>query len=215
MSLPQPVRCLVFPASLRRDSLNGRLATLAARTIETYSGKVDSATMRDFDCPSYDGDVQDAEGFPPGAEQLRRQLEEADAFVISSPEYNFSMPGTLKNVIDWVSRYRPQPFKGKHCLLMSASPSMAGGNRGLWALRQPLEHLGANVYPDMFSLAQAHQAFSADDRIADPQLQNWFEGNITGFLNLVEAAKHYPCAKSAWIEFLGEANIPATRRVQQ
>jgi nucleoside-diphosphate-sugar epimerase len=67
----------------------------------------------------------------------------------------------------------------------------------------------------MFSLAQAHQAFSADDRIADPQLQNWFEGNITGFLNLVEAAKHYPCAKSAWIEFLGEANIPATRRVQQ
>jgi chromate reductase, NAD(P)H dehydrogenase (quinone) len=215
MSLPQPVRCLVFPASLRRDSLNGRLATLAARTIEAYSGKVDSATMRDFDCPSYDGDVQDAEGFPPGAEQLRRRLEEADAFVISSPEYNFSMSGTLKNVIDWVSRYRPQPFKGKHCLLMSASPSMAGGNRGLWALRQPLEHLGANVYPDMFSLAQAHQAFSADDRIADPQLQNWFEGNITGFLNLVEAAKHYPCAKSAWIEFLGEANIPATRRVQQ
>jgi chromate reductase len=215
MSLPQPVRCLVFAASLRRDSLNGRLATLAARTIEAYSGKVDSATMRDFDCPSYDGDVQDAEGFPPGAEQLRRRLEEADAFVISSPEYNFSMSGTLKNVIDWVSRYRPQPFKGKHCLLMSASPSMAGGNRGLWALRQPLEHLGANVYPDMFSLAQAHQAFSADDRIADPQLQNWFEGNITGFLNLVEAAKHYPCAKSAWIEFLGEANIPATRRVQQ
>jgi chromate reductase, NAD(P)H dehydrogenase (quinone) len=215
MSLPQPVRCLVFPASLRRDSLNGRLATLAARTIEAYSGKVDSATMRDFDCPSYDGDVQDAEGFPPGAEELRRRLEGADAFVISSPEYNFSMPGALKNVIDWVSRYRPQPFKGKHCLLMSASPSMAGGNRGLWTLRQPLEHLGANVYPDMFSLAQAHQAFSADGRIADPQLQNWFEGNITGFLNLVEAVKHYPCAKSAWIEFLGEANIPATRRVQQ
>ena len=215
MSPPQPVRCLVFPASLRGDSLNGRLAALAARTIEAYSGKVDSTTLRDFDCPSYDGDVQDAEGFPPGAEELRRRLEEADAFVISSPEYNFSMPGTLKNVIDWVSRYRPQPFKGKHCLLMSASPSMAGGNRGLWALRQPLEHLGANVYPDMFSLAQAHQAFSADGRIADPQLQNWFEGNITGFLNLVEAVKHYPCAKSAWIEFLGEANIPATRRVQQ
>ncbi|MGH3872222.1 MAG: NAD(P)H-dependent oxidoreductase [Pseudonocardiaceae bacterium] len=215
MSLPQPVRCLVFPASLRRDSLNGRLAALAARTIETHCGKVDSATMPDFDCPSYDGDVQNAEGFPPGAENLRRRLEQADAFVISAPEYNFSMPGALKNVIDWASRYRPQPFKGKHCLLMSASPSMAGGNRGLWALRQPLEHLGANVYPDMFSLAQAHQAFSADGRIADPQLHDWFEANITGFLNLVEAVKHYPCAKSAWIEFLGEADIPATRRVQQ
>ena len=166
MSLPQPVRCLVFAASLRRDSLNGRLATLAARTIETYSGKVDSATMRDFDCPSYDGDVQDAEGFPPGAEQLRHRLEEADAFVISSPEYNFSMPGALKNTIDWVSRYHPQPFMGKHCLLMSASPSMAGGNRGLWALRQPLEHLGV-------------------------------------------------CAKSVWIEFLGEVDTPATHRIQQ
>jgi chromate reductase len=215
MSFPQPVRCLVFPASLRRDSLNGRLAALAVRTIETYGGKVDSATMRDFDCPSYDGDVQDAEGFPPGAEKLRRRLEAADAFVISSPEYNFSMPGALKNVIDWVSRYGPQPFKGKHCLLMSASPSMAGGNRGLWALRQPLEHLGSNVYPDMFSLAQAHQAFSAEGRITDVQLQHWFEGNITGFLNLVEAAKHYPCAKSAWIEFLGEADTPAIHRVQQ
>jgi chromate reductase, NAD(P)H dehydrogenase (quinone) len=215
MSLPQPVRCLVFPASLRRDSLNGRLAALAVRTIEAYGGKVDSATMRDFDCPSYDGDVQDAEGFPPGAEKLRRRLEEADAFVISSPEYNFSMPGALKNVIDWVSRYGPQPFKGKHCLLMSASPSMAGGNRGLWALRQPLEHLGSNVYPDMFSLAQAHQAFSAEGRITDVQLQHWFESNITGFLNLVEAAKHYPCAKSAWIEFLGEADTPAIHRVQQ
>jgi NAD(P)H-dependent FMN reductase len=56
MSLPQPVRCLVFAASLRHDSLNGRLATLAARTIEAYSGKIDSATMRDFDCPSYDGE---------------------------------------------------------------------------------------------------------------------------------------------------------------
>ncbi|MBV9162911.1 MAG: NAD(P)H-dependent oxidoreductase [Pseudonocardiales bacterium] len=215
MSLPQPVRCLVFPASLRHDSLNGRLAALAVRTIEAYSGKVDSATMREFDCPSYDGDVQDAEGFPPGAEELRRRLGEADAFVISSPEYNFSMPGALKNVIDWVSRYRPQPFKGKHCLLMSASPSMAGGNRGLWALRQPLEHLGANVYPDMFSLAQAHQAFSAEGRITDVQLQHWFDGNITGFLNLVEAAKHYPCAKSVWIEFLGEADTPAIHRVQQ
>jgi NAD(P)H-dependent FMN reductase len=74
-------------------------------------------------------------GFSPGAKELRRRLGQADAFVISSPEYNFSMPGALKNVIDWVSRYGPQPFKGKHCLLMSASPSMAGGNRGLWALR--------------------------------------------------------------------------------
>src|SRR5881394_2569861 len=54
-----------------------------------------------------------------------------------APEFNGSMPGALKNAIDWVSRFRPQPFNGKHALLLSASPSMAGGNRGLWALRVP------------------------------------------------------------------------------
>ena len=72
------------------------------------------------------------------------------------------MPGFLKNAIDWTSRFRPQPFNGRQTLLLSASPSMAGGNRGLWALRVPLEHLGARVYPDMLSLAQAN---SAMDRV--------------------------------------------------
>ncbi len=210
----QPVRFLVFSASLRRDSLNSRLAELAARTIAANGGEVDRAAMREFDAPSYDQDVQEREGFPPGAKELRQRLEASDAFVISSPEYNFSMPGALKNAIDWVSRYQPQPFSERHGMLLSASPSMAGGNRGLWSLRVPLEHLGARVYPDMFSLAQAHQAFAGDGRIANRQLQEWFERNIVGFMDLVEAAKHYVCAKTMWIEFLGERPDPATRRVE-
>lgn len=134
--------------------------------------------------------------------------------MISSPEYNFSMPGVLKNAIDWVSRYRPQPFKSKHGLLMSASPSMAGGNRGLWALRQPLEHLGAPLYPDMFSLAQAHDAFDSQGRLANPKLQKWFEGTVECFLELVEATKNYPRIKTHWVEFLGEHPDEATERVQ-
>ena len=156
---PNPIRVLVFDASLRVGSLNDRLASLAASVVEQFAGAVDRARMADFDCPSYDTDVEKSDGIPPGAEQLRKRLEAADAFLIASPEYNASMPGGLKNVIDWVSRTKPQPFNGKQGLLMSASPSMAGGNRGLWTLRIPLEHLGARVYPDMFSLAQAHQAF--------------------------------------------------------
>src|SRR5207302_4176598 len=84
------------------------------------------------------------------------------------------------------------------------SPSMAGGNRGLWALRVPLEHLGSRVYPDMFSLAQAHQAFDPQGKIANPQLADRLDQTIAGFMDLAEAAKHYPCAKAAWIEFLGE-----------
>jgi NAD(P)H-dependent FMN reductase len=113
------------------------------------------------------------------------------------------MPGTIKNLIDWTSRFRPQPFDGRHGLLLSASPSLAGGNRGLWALRMPLEHLGMRVFPDMFSLSMAHKAFAGDE-IADPALRARFDKNLHAFLSLAEAAKHYPCIKKAWVEFLGE-----------
>jgi chromate reductase, NAD(P)H dehydrogenase (quinone) len=210
----EPVRFLVFSASLRADSLNSRLARLAAATIEANGGIVDSTSMPDFDTPSYSAEVQHSDGFPPGANRFRECLQVNDAFVISCPEYNFSMPGLLKNSIDWVSRFSPQPFNEKHGLLLSASPSMAGGNRGLWALRVPFEHLGARVYPDMFSLAQAHQAFNGDGGIADPRLQERFEQNIVGFMDLVEASKHYPCVKTRWVEYLGERPDPATDRVE-
>jgi chromate reductase, NAD(P)H dehydrogenase (quinone) len=211
---PGPVRCLVFAASLRAESLSARLAELASRVIVAHGALADLATMRQFDCPSYDEDAQNGLGFPPGAEELRRRLEANDAFVIASPEYNGSMPGLLKNAIDWVSRFRPQPFNARHGMLLSASPSMVGGNRGLWTLRVPLEHLGARVYPDMFSLAQADQAFDSDGGIANHQLAGRFDQTFVGFLDLVEAAKHYPCAKKAWIEFLGERPNPAIDRVE-
>jgi chromate reductase, NAD(P)H dehydrogenase (quinone) len=110
------------------------------------------------------------------------------------------MPGLLKNTIDWVSRFRPQPFNQRQALLMSASPSMAGGNRGLWSLRIPLEHLGARVYLNMFSLAMAHQAFH-NGAIADSTLTKRFEDNIVDFMNLVEASKHYPCIKKPGSNF--------------
>ena len=194
---------LVFGASLRANSLNRQLADLAVRVAQQAGANVDLASMREFDVPSYDGDIEKAEGLPKGADELRRRLVACDAFIVSSPEYNASMPGLLKNLIDWTSRFRPQPFDGKQGLLMSASPSMGGGNRGLWALRMPLEHLGARLYPDMFSLAQAHNAL-VDGDIADAALRVRFDKNVQAFLSLAEAAKHYPCIKRAWVEFLGE-----------
>ncbi len=200
----EPVRFLVFSASLRSGSLNARLAELTASTLETHGGIVDRAAMTDFDTPSYDQDLQVEDGFPPGADEFRRRLEANDAFVIASPEYNASMPGVLKNAIDWVSRYNPQPFNEKHALLLSASPSMSGGNRGLWALRVPLEHLGSRVFPDMFSLAAAHKAYTAEGRLADPALATRFDHNVCAFMDLVEAARHYPCVKKVWFEYLGE-----------
>ena len=210
----EPVRFLVFSGSLRAQSFNTKLAQLAARLIAAHGGVVDAASMADFDGPSFNQDVEAKTGLPAGAVELCRRLEANDAFVIAAPEYNGSLCGVVKNAIDWASRKRPQPFNAKHALLLSASPSMAGGNRGAWALRVPLEHLGARVYPDMFSLAQAHQAFDAANNIANADLRGRLDQTIAQFMDLVEAAKHYPCAKKAWVEFLGEHPDPVTDRVE-
>ena len=214
MTSNKQVRILVFSASLRKDSYNTCLAQIASKVIEKNGGIVDYMEMKDFDCPSYNQDLESKGIFPEGAQRFRDHLLTNDAFLISSPEYNGSIPGILKNAIDWVSRYRPQPFNEKHALLMSASPSMVGGNRGLWALRVPLEHLGTRVFPNMFSLAMAHQAFDADNCITNPTLEKRFEDNLIAFLSLVEAAKNYPCIKKAWVEFLGEKPDPVTDRVE-
>jgi NAD(P)H-dependent FMN reductase len=190
--------------------MNAVLARLAAKHASRHA-VVDLASMREFDVPSYDPDIEAESGIPAGALELNRRLTANDAFVISAPEYNGSMPGLLKNAIDWASRFRPQPFHERHGLLMSASPSMGGGNRGLWALRIPLEHLGARIFPDMFSLATAHNALS-DGTIKDTRLRQRFEQNLNAFLDLAEAAKNYPCMKKAWVEFLGEPpGMPADR----
>jgi NAD(P)H-dependent FMN reductase len=208
------VNVFVFGASLRDGSLNDRLAALAARVIESHGGTVDRGALKDFDCASYDGDEEADGRMPEGAVRLKDRLRANDAFLIASPEYNASMPGVLKNTIDWVSRFRPQPFTRRYGMLMSASRSMVGGNRGLWSLRIPLEHLGARVYPDMFSLAQAHQAFGGDGRLKDAQLQERFDATISCWLQSVEAAKHYPKIKTQWVEFLGERPDSATDRVE-
>ena len=91
---------------------------------------------------------------------------------------------------------------------------MVGGNRGVWALRVPFEHLGARIYPDMFSLARAHLALDGDGEIENEELRRRFQMTIASFMDLVEASKHYPCVKTAWVEYLGEHPEPAIDRVQ-
>ncbi|MEO8769640.1 MAG: NAD(P)H-dependent oxidoreductase [Ferruginibacter sp.] len=149
----EPLRLLIFSVSLRAGSLNTHLAKLASAIVEKHGAVVDYADMNEFDCPSFNGDVEQKNGIAAGGVAFNKRLVANDAFIISCPEYNGSMPGLIKNTIDWVSRFRPQPFNAKHGLLMSASPSMAGGNKALWSLRMPLEHLGARIFPDMFSFS--------------------------------------------------------------
>lgn len=208
------LRVMVLGASLRKESLNVRLATLAAETVLARGADAHQPLMAEMDCPAYNQDVEMSTGIPEGAREFCRLLKGSDALMIASPEYNASLPGYLKNTIDWVSRFRPQPFNGKQAFLLSASPAMSGGNRGLWSLRVPLEHLGARVYPDMFSLAQALEAFGEDGRLKNDLLQKRFEDTIGCFLDLVEAAKHYPGLKKQWIEFLGEQPNAAIDRIE-
>jgi len=200
---PHALHYFVLSASPRRVSLNTALAHLVAGIIEDRGGTQHTSTITEFAMPLYNQDDQDSTGFPEAADRLRDAFERANGIVILSPEYNASFPGSLKNALDWLSRFRPQPFNEKQMLLMSASPSMSGGNKGLWALRMPLEHLGARVYPDMFSLAQASRAIG-EGGLADPTLQKRLEATVGSFMDLAEAATHYQCAKHVWVEFLGE-----------
>ena len=178
------MRLLAFAASLKRESLNRKLLHLAVELAREAQVEVDLAHFREFDMPLYDADLQNSTGFPEGARELARRIEAVDGLMIASPEYNYSLPGTLKNAIDWVSRMKPMPLRGKHGVLLAASTSLVGGSRGLWALRVPLEGLGVMLLPDMFALAQAPQAFDEHGKLKDPELQERLRKLVHGYLEM-------------------------------
>jgi chromate reductase, NAD(P)H dehydrogenase (quinone) len=178
------LRLLAFAASLRRGSVNRKLLALAVDIARADGAEVDVAEFAEFDMPLFNADLQEASGFPVGTEELARRVRGADGMLIASPEYNFSLPGTLKNAIDWVSRIRPMPLRGKSGFLMAASGTGVGGTRGLWQLRIPLEGLGVVVNPDMFSLPNAPDAFDENGRLKDPRAAERLGRLIPGYLDL-------------------------------
>ena len=182
-------RVLVLAASLRTGSFNVMLSKLAIEALGKAGASTDVIQYKDVVAPNYDADEEKRTGIPDSVNTFVEHLTRADAFLIVSPEYNASIPGSLKNLIDWVSRKRPQPFWGHHGLLMSTSPRYNGGNRGLWALRVPLEHLGANVFPDMFSIPNADDGFTEDGKLASPKDEGRLERTVEGFLALVRKVR--------------------------
>jgi chromate reductase len=96
--------------------------------------------------PHYNHDDQDATGFPPSAVAFAGAIRAADGVIIVSPEYNWTIPGTLKNAIDWVSRMKDQPFKDKPVALQSASGALLGGSRMQYHLRQSLTSIDALIF---------------------------------------------------------------------
>ena len=190
------MRILAFAASLRKASHNKKLVTVAAHMLRELGAEVDLADFSEFDMPLYDYDRQTAEGLPPGAEAMRKRIEAAAAIVIASPEYNYSIPGILKNAIDWVSRARPMPWRGRSVYLVSASPGPIGGIRGLWQTRIPLEGCGAIVFPDMFALAHSDKAFGADGALTDAAMADRLRQQLVGFYRLAEALEPICCGDS-------------------
>jgi chromate reductase len=181
------VKLLAFAASLREHSLNRKLIALAVDIARLEQVDVDLADFRDFEMPLYDGDLNERIGLPPGALEFKRRLAEVDAVMIATPEYNYSICGVLKNLIDWVSRARPMPWRGKSIYLMSTAPSPMGGIRGLWQTRIPLEGCGAFVFPDMFALPHGNTAFDDGGRLRDSALAERLTREVIGFVRLAEA----------------------------
>ena len=150
--------------SLRAKSYN-LMALKAAGALMPEGMRLDIASIGDV--PLYDADVQ-ARGFPDVVTRLAATIRAADAVLIASPEYNFSVPGVLKNAIDWLSRVDAQPFDDKPVAILGASMGPVGTARMQYDLRKILLFLNANVLvkPEIF-IGTAQAKFGADGQLAD------------------------------------------------
>lgn len=167
-----PTRILVIPGSLRRGSFARQLARAAADLAVAGGAVATLADLRDLEMPLYDGDLEDNHGLPSNAVALRRLVQQHDALLVVTPEYNASIPAVLKNALDWVSRpYAQEPgvsaFRGKTAALLASSPGALGGLRALVHLRQVLMNLGVLVLTEQYALGGANSAFGASGELVD------------------------------------------------
>jgi chromate reductase len=167
-SIVPPVRILAVAGSLRKDSINRKLLALAVREAQRASADVDVVDLKTLALPIYDGDLE-AEAFPTAAMELKERLARARGFLIATPEFNHSIPGGLKNAIDWASRppTTPNPFRDKPALIMGATPGPGGTLYAQNHLREVLTALGVWLLPSSFSLPGAGAAFDEEGEIKD------------------------------------------------
>lgn len=147
-----------------------------------------------IDIPMYNGDVE-AQGIPASVQHLRSQILAADALLIASPEYNFSISGALKNAIDWLSRTSPQPLKDKPAAVMSVTGGPVGGARNQYDLRKILGAMEVIVLPKPEVFIGLNQnKFNAEGRLVDEPARAAIAAQMTAF--------------HAWI---GRVGIPAAK----
>ena len=162
--MAEPLRVLAIAGSLRRASYNRGLVR-AAQELAPPSLRIESFDLAGI--PLYDGDVE-AQGLPASVQELRERIRAADAVLIATPEYNYSVPGVLKNAVDWASRPPDQPFRDKPLAIAGATPGGFGTTRAQHHLRQSLVFLDARVLsrPELL-VAGAGAKFDAEGNLVD------------------------------------------------
>lgn len=169
--MAQP-KILAFAGSTRTESFNKKLVKIASAGAKDAGADVTVIDLHDFQMPLYDEDLERQEGLPSSAHKLKDLMLEHQGLLISSPEYNSSISGVLKNTIDWTSRQSDGEiplacFKDKVAGLMSASPGGLGGLRGLVHVRAILENIGVLVIPNQVAISKAHEVFNLDGTMKD------------------------------------------------
>ena len=178
--------------SYREHSYNKRVLNIAVAGAREAGGDVTVIDLRDFPMPIYSADDHEKNGFDPQASRLQDLLTEHDGLFIASPEYNGSIPGGLKNAIDWASRKNDkygmyEVFKGKTAAIITASPGQFGGLRCMAHLRGVLTIAGVTVLPMEIAVPFVDKKFDGDgdemnDEKTRSQLTN-LGATLVGALN--------------------------------
>jgi len=184
MSAP---RVLVLAGSLRRASLNKRLAKFAAKQVEEAGLSATYLDLKDYPLPVYDGDDEAEHGVPENARSLRQAFIDHEGLILVCPEYNGSISGALKNVIDWISRPdgdvpMTAAFRDLTALLLAASPGGLGGLRGLVHVRAILEGVGVFVIPQQLAVSAAHKVFDDEGAWLDETAEQRLRGVVEPLL---------------------------------
>lgn len=186
------IKLVAFAGSTRKDSYNKKVVKAAAEAARKAGAEVELVDLADYPMPFYDGDLEAAGAYPENASKLKKIFVESDGFLISSPEYNSSYSGVMKNAIDWVSRpeTKDEPglmaFKGKYAGLMAASPGALGGLRGLFALRELLQNIQVTVLPNMQAVGSVMNVLDDQGGIKDEKTAKNIEGVAKGLVETLQ-----------------------------
>jgi chromate reductase len=171
---------LVICGSLRKGSYNAAVARTLPGLAPPGLKLVPAPPYDKF--PLYNADIQTSTGFPAEVNTFADAIRRADGVIIVSPEYNWSIPGALKNAIDWVSRMKEQPFKDKPVALQSASQGLLGASRAQYHLRQSLTSIDALLFgrPEVI-VTFAQNKIDENGGLKDEPTKEMIKQQLAGF----------------------------------